>query len=393
MKAVTWHGTEDVRVEEVPDPIIVEPTDAIIRVTSTAICGSDLHLYGVLGMYLSKGDVLGHEAMGVVEEVGSDVAHIAPGDRVVIPFNISCGRCFMCDRGLYAQCETTQVREHSKGAALFGYTKLYGSVPGGQAELLRVPQAQFGPIVVPDDHPDERYLYLSDILPTAWQAVEYADIPTGGSVAVFGLGPVGQFAARIALRGPAGTVIGIDRVPERLALAERWGVQTVDPSPVDDLAAALRDLTGGRGPDAVIDAVGMESHGAPVAALLQRATGMLPDALAGRLIENVGIDRLSALHDAIAAARRGGTVSIVGVYGGAIDPMPMMEMFDKGLTLRLGQAHVRRWTDEIMPLLIDEDVLGTEDFATHRLPLAEAPRGYEIFQAKEDGAIQVVLTP
>lgn len=393
MKAVTWHGREDVRVEEVPDPAIQEPTDAIVRVTSTAICGSDLHLYKVLGMYLEEGDVLGHEAMGVVEEVGSEVAHIAPGDRVVIPFNISCGRCFMCDRGLYAQCETTQVREQGTGAALFGYTTLYGSVPGGQAERLRVPQAHFGPIIVPDEHPDERFLYLSDILPTAWQAVEHADIPTGGSVAVFGLGPVGQFAARIALRGPAGAVFGVDRVRERLDLAEQWDVQTVNIDEVDDVGDALRSLTGGRGPDAVIDAVGMEAHGAPVAAVLQRAVGMLPDAAAQRLTENLGVDRLTALHDAIDAVRRGGTVSVVGVYGGAVDPMPMMQMFDKGVTMRMGQAHVRRWVDEIMPLLVDEDVLGTETFATHRLPLTEAPHGYKIFQQKKDGAIKVVLEP
>jgi threonine dehydrogenase-like Zn-dependent dehydrogenase len=393
MKAVTWHGPKDVRVEDVPDPVIQTPTDAIIRVTSTAICGSDLHLYSTLGMYLDQGDVLGHEAMGIVEDVGAGVSHLTPGDRVVIPFNISCGRCFMCDRGLYAQCETTQVIEHGKGAALFGYTKLYGSVPGGQADRLRVPQAQFGPIMLPDEHPDERFLYLSDILPTAWQAVDYADVPAGGSVAVFGLGPVGQFAARIARQGPAGPVFGVDLVPERIALAERWGVQTVNAAEVDDVPAALRELTAGRGPDAVIDAVGMEAHGAPVASVLQRATGLLPDALAERLIETVGIDRMRVLHEAIDAVRRGGTVSIVGVYGGAIDPMPMMQLFDKGVTLRMGQAHVRRWTSEIMPLLVDEDILGTEDLATHRLPLTEAPRGYEIFQKKEDGAIKVILAP
>lgn len=393
MKAVTWHGVGDVRVQDVPDPRIQEPTDAIVRVTSTAICGSDLHLYSTLGMYLDEGDVLGHEAMGIVEDVGADVAHIAPGDRVVIPFNISCGRCFMCERGLYAQCETTQVTEHGKGAALFGYTKLYGSVPGGQADWLRVPQAHFGPIQVPDEHPDERFLYLSDILPTAWQAVADADIPTGGSVAVFGLGPVGQFAARIALRGPASSVFGIDPVPERLAMAQRWGVRTIDTTDTDDVPTALRELTGGRGPDAVIDAVGMEAHGAPVAAMLQRATGFLPDPLAARLTETVGVDRMRVLHEAIDAVRRGGTVSVVGVYGGAVDPMPMMQMFDKGITIRMGQAHVRRWTAEIMPLLVDEDLLGTEDLATHRLPLTDAPHGYEIFQKKQDGAIKVILAP
>src|SRR4051794_21714484 len=228
MKAVTWHGKRDVRVDSVPDPTIQEPTDAIVRITSTAICGSDLHLYEVLGMFIDEGDILGHEPMGVVEAVGSEVSGIAPGDRVVIPFNISCGHCYMCDQQLYSQCETTQVREYGKGAALLGYTKLYGQVPGGQAELLRVPQAQFGPIKVPDGPPDERFLFLSDVLPTAWQAVEYAAIPEGGSVAVFGLGPIGQMCCRVAKQRGASQVIGLDLVPERLALAARFGAETLD---------------------------------------------------------------------------------------------------------------------------------------------------------------------
>src|ERR1700753_680929 len=222
MRALTWQGTEKVEITDVPDPKIQEPNDIVIRVTSTAICGSDLHLYGVLGPFLKPGDVLGHEAMGVVEEVGGSISHLRPGDRVVIPFNISCGSCWMCDRGLFAQCETTQVRAQGKGAALFGYTSLYGSVPGGQAEYLRVPQAQFGPIKVPDGAPDERYLYLSDILPPAWQAVKFADVPEGGTLAVFGLGPVGQFAARIAKHLGVERVIGIDPVPERRAGAARF---------------------------------------------------------------------------------------------------------------------------------------------------------------------------
>src|SRR5579875_1124659 len=210
MKAVTWHGKRDVRVEQVPDPAIEQPTDAIIRVTSSGICGSDLHLYEVLGPFMGEGDILGHEPMGVVEAVGSEVTHVSPGDRVVIPFNISCGHCFFCENGLFSQCETTQVREHGKGAALFGYTKLYGEVPGGQAEYLRVPQAHFGPIKVPQGPPDDRFVYLSDILPTAWQAVVYADIPKGGSVAVYGLGPIGQFCTRIAKLRGADRVFGID---------------------------------------------------------------------------------------------------------------------------------------------------------------------------------------
>jgi threonine dehydrogenase-like Zn-dependent dehydrogenase len=393
MKALTWHGRRDVRVEEVPDPKIEESTDAIIRVTSTAICGSDLHLYEVLGMFLTEGDILGHEPMGIVEEVGEDVEHIAPGDRVVVPFTISCGRCYLCERGLYSQCETTQVIEKGKGARLFGYTSLYGAVPGGQAEYLRVPQAHFGPIGVPHDHADERFLYLSDVLPTAWQAVEYADVPAKGSLAVFGLGPVGQFCARIARHMGVERVFGIDRVPERLAMAERHGAEVIDARAEHDVPALLRDQTSGRGPDSVIDAVGMEAHGAPVASVLQRGAGLLPDRVGALLTERMGVDRLAALHQAIDAVRRGGTVSVVGVYGGAVDPMPMMQMFDKGIQLRMGQANVRRWTSDILPLLIDEDRLGTEDLATHRLPLDEAPRGYEIFQKKEDGAIKVVLKP
>jgi threonine dehydrogenase-like Zn-dependent dehydrogenase len=394
MRALTWQGKRDVEVREVPDPVIQEPTDAIVRITTTAICGSDLHLYEVLGAYLNPGDVLGHEAMGVVEEVGSEVTHIAPGDRVVVPFNISCGRCWMCSRGLYAQCETTQVRDQGKGAALFGYTSLYGSVPGGQAQFLRVPQAHFGPIKVPHEGPDTRFVYLSDILPTAWQAVAYADVPTGGTLAVIGLGPVGQFATRIALAQGVERVIGVDLVPERLDLAEKHGVEVLDVRDVDDVAATLLEMTSGRGPDATIDAVGMEAHGSPRAQAAQTAVGLLPDALARPLIDRFAVDRLDALHTAIKSVRRGGTVSISGVYGGEADPMPMMEMFDRGVQLRMGQCHVKRWIDEIMPLVLDEtDPLGTSDLATHLLPLEQAPHGYEIFQAKQDACIKVLLNP
>ena len=394
MRALTWQGKREVEVREVPDPVIQEPTDAIVRITTTAICGSDLHLYEVLGAYLNPGDVLGHEAMGIVEEVGSEVTHIAPGDRVVVPFNISCGRCWMCSRGLYAQCETTQVRDQGKGAALFGYTSLYGSVPGGQAQFLRVPQAHFGPIKVPHEGPDTRFVYLSDILPTAWQAVAYADVPTGGTLAVIGLGPVGQFATRIALAQGVERVIGVDLVPERLDLAEKHGVEVLDVRDVDDVAATLLEMTSGRGPDATIDAVGMEAHGSPRAQAAQTAVGLLPDALARPLIDRFAVDRLDALHTAIKSVRRGGTVSISGVYGGEADPMPMMEMFDRGVQLRMGQCHVKRWIDEIMPLVLDEtDPLGTSDLATHLLPLEQAPHGYEIFQAKQDACIKVLLNP
>src|SRR5215208_2964347 len=338
MKALTFHGKRDVRVDNVPDPRIQEPTDAIVRITSTAICGSDLHLYEVLGPFMGEGDILGHEPMGIVEEVGSEVTHISAGDRVVIPFNISCGHCFMCDHGLQSQCETTQVREQDKGAALFGYTKLYGQVPGGQAELLRVPQAHYGPIKVPEGPPDDRFLFLSDVLPTAWQAVRYADVPEGGSLAVIGLGPIGEMCARIAQHQGAETVIGLDLVPERLVRAAAHGVRTLDVTTIDDVAGAVRELTGGRGPDGVIDAVGMEAHGAPLGRLAQTIAGFLPDAVARKAIETAGVDRLAALHMALDLARRGGTVSLSGVYGGVVDPVNMMQMFDKQLTLRMGQA-------------------------------------------------------
>ena len=394
MRALTWQGKRSVSVEQVPDPTLQASTDAIIRVTSTAICGSDLHLYEVLGPFLTPGDVLGHETMGVVEAVGADVTHIAPGDRVVVPFNISCGHCWMCTRGLFAQCETTQVRAQGKGAALFGYTALYGAVPGGQAELLRVPQAQFGPIKVPSHASDERYLYLSDILPTAWQAVAYADVPDGGTLAVLGLGPVGQLACRIARHLGVERVIGVDRVPERLALATQYGIEVVDLDQVDDTAATLIDLTDGRGPDAVVEAVGMEAHGSPRGKLAHAAVGLLPDVIAQPLADRFAIDRLDALHTAMKAARRGGTVSISGVYGGEMDPMPLMEMFDRGLQVRMGQCHVRRWTDDIIAVLEqDDDVLGVETLATHHLPLEQAPHGYDVFQRKAEGCIKVVLQP
>lgn len=394
MRALTWQGREKVTVEDVPDPTIQEATDAVIRVTSTAICGSDLHLYSVLGMYLDAGDVLGHETMGVVEEVGANATRLKVGDRVVVPFGIACGTCWMCTHGLQSQCETTQVRSQDKGAALFGYTRLYGQVPGGQAEYLRVPQAHYGPVVVPDDGPDERYLYLSDVLPTAWQAVEYASVPAGGTVVVVGLGPIGQMAARVARHRGAGRVIGLDLVPERLAMAERHGVETLDVSAVDDVAGAVRDLTQGRGADGVIDAVGMEAHGSPGASLFQKAAGVLPDTVAGAINEKVGVDRLAALLTAISLVRRGGTVSVAGVYGGAKDPLPMMDLFDKQVTLRMGQANVRRWVDDLLPLVADPaDPLGVLDLRTHRLSLEDAPRGYDLFQKKEDGCIKVVLDP
>ncbi|MYU25255.1 zinc-dependent alcohol dehydrogenase [Streptomyces sp. SID8352] len=396
MKAVVWHGKRDVRVEDAPDPVIREPTDAVIRVTSSGLCGSDLHLYEVLTPFMTPGDILGHEPMGIVEEVGPEVTHIAPGDRVVVPFQIACGHCHMCGTGLPTQCETTQVTAEGMGAQLFGYTRLYGAVPGGQAEYLRVPQAQFGPIKVDHGPADDRFVYLSDVLPTAWQAVRYADVPRGGTLAVLGLGPIGDMACRIALAQGAGRVFGVDLVPERLERARARGVETYDLRAFDkqkDLVAALQDETGGRGPDAVIDAVGTEAHGGAAARLAQQAVGVLPRSLGAPLTERFGVDRLAALYTAVELVRRGGTISLSGVYGGAADPMPLLTLFDKQVQLRMGQANVRRWSDEILPYLTDEDPLGVDDFATHRVPLADAPGAYEMFQKKRDGAVKVLMKP
>ena len=393
MKAVTWHGRRDVRVDTVKDPTIEKPTDAIIEITSTNICGSDLHLYEVLGAFMNEGDILGHEPMGVVTEVGSEVSELSVGDRVVIPFQISCGHCYMCDQKLYTQCETTQVRDQGTGAALFGYSELYGSVPGGQAEYLRVPQAQFTHIKVPDGPPDSRFVYLSDVLPTAWQAVEYADVPQGGSVTVLGLGPIGDMAARIA-QHHGFRVIAVDRVPERLQRAATRGIETIDLTQVNgSVGDAVRSMTDGRGTDSVIDAVGMEAHGSRVAQAAQTLTAFMPDMIAKPMMKTAGIDRLDAVYTAIDTVRRGGTVSLIGVYGGMADPLPLMTMFDKQIQVRMGQANVKRWVDDIMPLLTDDDPLGVDTFATHTVPLEQAPHAYDIFQKKQDGAVKVILQP
>lgn len=380
MKAVVWHGSHDVRVDEVPDPKVEEPTDAVIRITSTAICGSDLHLYAKLYPAMKAGDVIGHEPMGIVEEVGAEVTHIRPGDRVVVPFNIACGSCWQCSDGFHSQCETTQNKSTRKGAALFGYTHLYGGVPGGQAEYLRVPQAHFGPVPVPDGLPDDRYLFLSDVIPTAWQAVDYAAIPSGGTVTIFGLGPIGLMCLRIAKHLGAERVIAVDQVPERLARAEAWGAEVINFSQVDDVTNCVWEMTEGRGTDSVIDAVGMEAAGSRVDSLLATV--------------KVQPDKLVALHNALGVCRRGGTVSLTGVYTGAFPLFPLGDLFDKQISLRMGQANVRRWLDDILPLIEDPaDPLATETFATHHLPLSEAPDAYRKFQAKQDGMIKVVLKP
>ena len=393
MKAVAWHGKRDVRVEEVPDPGIREPDDVIVRITSSGVCGSDLHLYEVMTPYLNAGDVLGHEPMGVVEETGSEVTAVSPGDRVVVPFNISCGSCWMCSQGLHSQCETTQNREHGTGASLFGYTTLYGDVPGGQAEFLRVPFGNTLPIKVPEGPSDDRFLFLSDVLPTAWQGVEYADVPDGGTLLVLGLGPIGEMATRIAQhRGYR--VLAVDLVPDRLERTRSHGIEAYDLTQhADDLVDVVRAATDGRGPDSVLDAVGMEAHGAPVAKAVQHATGLLPETIQRKLMETASIDRLHALYLAIELVRRGGTISISGVYGGMADPLPLRVLFDKQIQIRMGQANVLRWVPEIMPLLLDGDPLRTDSFASHHLPLSDAPTAYENFQKKENGSFKVVLQP
>src|SRR5215216_233639 len=370
MRAVVWHGDENLSVDNVDDPRIEQPTDAIVRITSTAICGSDLHLYAAKVPGMKDGDI-----------VGPEVRAVKPGDRVVIPFNISCGSCFMCERDLYSQCETTQNRELRKGASLFGYTHMYGGVPGAQAEYLRVPCAHFGPIKVPDDgRPDERYLFMSDVLPTAWQAVAYAATERGGTLAVFGLGPIGLACVSIARHTGVQRVIALDHVPERLEQGRRRGAEVVDVKDVDDIPDALRAMTDGRGPDSVIDAVGMESEGGFFAEALQ--------------FLKVKPDRHGALHDSIKSVRRGGTLSLIGVYGGPDPLFPLGELFDSQIQVRMGQANVKQWIPDLLPLLErDDDPLGVDFLTTHRERLDDAPAAYEKFRNKEDGCIKVVLEP
>lgn len=392
MKAVTWQGKRDVRVEDVPDPTIEQDTDVIIEVTSSGLCGSDLHLYEVLGPFMNAGDVLGHEPMGNVVATGSAVQHVTAGDRVVIPFQIACGSCWMCDRGLQTQCETTQMTTTGMGAPLFGYSNLYGAVPGAQAEFLRVPHGDYGPIKIESDLSDDHFIYLSDVLPTAFQALEYANVEQGDTLLVIGLGPIGDMAARLALhRGIR--VIGTDLVPARLARSAARGVEVLDVTGVD-VGDAVRELTGGRGADGVIDAVGLEAHGAGAARAAQTLVGFLPDFIARKALMNASVDRMGAIYLAIDAVRRGGTISLSGLYAGTSDPMPLQTMFDKQVQLRMGQANVKHWVDQILPLAEEPgDPLGLADFATHRVPLSEAPEAYRSFQGKTDETVKVLFKP
>ncbi|MEV1291094.1 alcohol dehydrogenase catalytic domain-containing protein [Pseudonocardia sp. NPDC049635] len=394
MRALTWHGHRDVRVDTVPDPVLEQPDDVIVQITSSGLCGSDLHLYEVLSPFLDPGDVLGHEPMGVVVETGSAVTELSAGDRVVVPFNVSCGTCWTCGQGLQSQCETTQNRETGMGASLFGYTKLYGQVPGGQAEYLRVPFGNTLPIKVPEGPADDRFVYLSDVLPTAYQAVQYADTPKDGTLVVLGLGPIGDMCTRIARRLGVAQVIGVDLVPERLRRAEARGTTALDLRNGDDeVHGAVQELTRGRGADAVIDAVGMEAHGSPLASSGQKLAAVAPSGMGRTLMENLGADPTTALELAISLVRRGGTISLSGVYGGSATPMPMLTLFDKQIQLRMGQANVWRWVPELLPLLDDDDPLGVDGFATHRLPLEQAPQAYAMFQEKSDDAVKVLFTP
>jgi threonine dehydrogenase-like Zn-dependent dehydrogenase len=389
MKALCWYGTNDVRISRVPDPQIINPRDAIIKVTLTAICGSDLHLLDGFIPTLKRGDILGHEFMGVVVAVGSETGTLKIGDRVVVPFTIACGRCFFCERQLWSACDNSNPNAWMleelygySGSGLFGYSHMMGGYAGGQAEYVRVPFADVGPIKVPDGLSDEQVLFLSDVYPTGYMAAENCNITPGDTVAVWGCGPVGQFAIRSAWMLGAGRVIAIDREPERLMLAADKGKAEVIDLSVLDVFEALKDATGGRGPDACIDAVGMEAHGATADDWYDRV----------KTAAFLATDRASALRQAIHACRKGGTVSVPGVYGGVIDKVPLGAAFGKGLTLKMGQTHVHRY----LPMLLDRITRGEIDpsfVITHRAPLEDAPAAYRTFRDKQDGCIKVVMKP
>ncbi|MBN3945512.1 MAG: zinc-dependent alcohol dehydrogenase [Nostoc sp.] len=389
MKAVCWHGANDVRVETVPDPKIINPRDAIIKITSTAICGSDLHLYNGFIPSMEKGDILGHEFMGEVVELGSAVKNVKIGDRVVVPFTISCGNCFFCNRDLSSLCDNSNPNawlvEKQMGyspSALFGYSHLFGGYAGGQAEYARVPFADVGLFKIPDGLTDEQVLFLTDIFPTGYMAAENCNIQPGDIVAVWGCGPVGQFAIKSAFLLGAERVIAIDRVPERLQMAKEQGKAEVLNYEEGDVGEALKELTGGRGPDACIDAVGMEAHGTDFMALYDQVKQAV----------RLETDRPTALRQVIVSCRKGGHVSIPGVYGGFIDKMPMGAAMNKGLTLKMGQTHVHKY---LKPLLehVQKGEIDPTFIITHTLPLEQAPHGYEIFKDKKDNCIKVVLKP
>jgi threonine dehydrogenase-like Zn-dependent dehydrogenase len=390
MRALCWHGKHDVRVNTVPDPIIQEPTDVIIKITTTAICGSDLHIYGGFVVEMHEGDILGHEFMGIVEEVGAQVTKLKKGDRVVVPFTISCGKCFFCQRDLWSLCDTTNPDAEkaakllgSSPAALFGYSHLFGGFPGGQAQYVRVPHADVGPLIIPGNLPDEQVLFLSDIFPTGYMAAENANIQPGDTVAVWGCGPVGQFTIKSAYMLGAGRVIAIDRVPERLEMARTHGkAEVINYEDEKHLMARLYDMTEGRGPDSCIDAVGMEAHGTGLQHFYDRTKQAL-------MLET---DRPQVLREAVYACRKGGTVSVPGVYVGMIDKFPMGLVMNKGLTIKSGQTHMHKY---MKPLLdrIESAAIDPGFVITHRLSLEDAPDAYKTFRDKKDGCIKVVLKP
>ena len=389
MKALCWHGKSDVRIDSVPDPKIQDARDAIVRITTTAICGSDLHLFDGFMPTMKQGDILGHEPMGEVVEVGSAVQNLQRGDRVVVPFTISCGSCFFCKKGLFSLCDTSnpnaeiarKLMGHSP-AGLFGFSHMLGGFPGGQAEYLRVPFADVGPIKIPSDLPDEKVVFLSDIFPTGYMAAENAQIEPGDTVAIWGCGPVAQFAIRSAWMLGAGRVIAIDRVAERLAMAEKGKAETIN-FEKEDVYDRLMEMTKGRGPDSCIDAVGAEAHaGGSVDAMLDAAKTAL----------HLGTDRPHVLREAIRCCRKGGTLSVPGAYVGVVDKLPFGAAMNKGLTMKMGQTHVQRY----LPLLLGKIESGEIDpsfVITHRLKLNDAPKAYETFRDKKDGCIKVVLQP
>ena len=389
MKALCWYGRESVSVENVPDPKILNPRDAVIKITRTAICGSDLHLYDGFIPTMEPGDILGHEFMGVVEEVGSAVKNLQRGDRVVVPFTICCGQCFYCQRGLWSLCDNSNPNAWLlekfygySGSALFGYSHMMGGYAGGQAQYARVPFADVGPIKVPEGIDDEKVLFLSDIFPTGYMAAENCDIQPGDTIAVWGCGPVGQFAIRSALMLGAQRVIAIDRFPERLQLARKAGAEVVNYEEVDDLIEELKALTGGRGPDACIDAVGLEAHGDTLPAIYDNVKTKLM----------LATDRLNVLRQCIQACRKGGIVSIPGVYGGVLDKVPFGAAFGKGLSFRMGQTHMLRY---LKPLLerVQRNEIDPSFVITHRVSMEEIPQMYEVFRGKQDECIKVVIDP
>jgi threonine dehydrogenase-like Zn-dependent dehydrogenase len=390
MRALCWHGKNDVRVDTVSDPKIEEPTDAIIKITSTAICGSDLHLFDGFMIGMESGDVLGHEPMGIVVEVGSAVTKVKKGDRVVVPFVIACGHCFFCAKQLYSCCDTTnpdaakasKLMGHAP-AGLFGYSHLLGGYAGGQAEYLRVPHADVGPIKIESDLPDEKVLFLSDIFPTGFMAAENADIEPGDTVAVWGCGPVAQMAIQSCWMLGAGRVIAIDRVPERLEMARTHGKAETINFDQGNVYEQLNAMTDGRGPDRCIDAVGVEAHG----------TGAVDAVLDNvKTAVKLGTDRAHVLREAIMCCRKGGTVSVPGVYVGLIDKLPFGAVVNKGLTIKSGQTHVQRYTEPLLKK-IEGGEIDPSFIITHRLPLEQAPAAYKTFRDKEDGCIKVVLKP